>query len=170
MIQDISFTDSEEDPTKENLPKNLLKNKMSNLYRKGSIGKDSKPESVLQDSESNVFMVNPGVIKTPELGETNSLLSESLSNTPCKKLFNSSLKSDNLDNSPLKRRKGRLKQQLMENLMEKSFIFTQDRNSKAAEVLVTDTPEAEYGLNTRVRRLRRRNILKSCKDNIFQNT
>lgn len=162
VIQDVSFTDSEDDneSIKENSPDKIPEK--SNSRRKSS-ETHRNSNSVLQNSSTNELMVNPGVIKTPELVESGSL-------TPKKRLFNSSQLSQSLNlpviNLRRKMRRGRLKQQLIENLTEKSFICTPEKELHAVEILVTDTPEAEYGLNTRVRRFKRRNINKSVTENI----
>lgn len=169
VIQDVSFTDSEDDneSIKENSPDKIPEK--SNSRRKSS-ETHRNSNSVLQNSSTNELMVNPGVIKTPELVEANPELFESGSLTPKKRLFNSSQLSQSLNlpviNLRRKMRRGRLKQQLIENLTEKSFICTPEKELHAVEILVTDTPEAEYGLNTRVRRFKRRNINKSVTENI----
>lgn len=172
VIQDISFTDNEDDneSIKENSPDKIPRNKSSNSTKRNSDKTDKN--TLLQNSSSSELMVNPGVIKTPELVETNPEHFESYSLTPKKRLFNSSLLSPNSNlpviNLQRKLRRGRLKQQLIENLTEKSFICTPEKGLRAVEILVTDTPEAEYGLNTRVRRFKRKNIHESSTENIFQ--
>lgn len=169
VIQDVSFTDSEDDneSIKENSPDKIPEKSDS---RRKSSETHRNSNSVLQNSSTNELMVNPGVIKTPELVEANPELFESGSLTPKKRLFNSSQLSQSLNlpviNLRRKMRRGRLKQQLIENLTEKSFICTPEKGLHAVEILVTDTPEAEYGLNTRVRRFKRRNINKSVTENI----
>lgn len=169
VIQEVSFTESEDDneSIKENPPDKIPEK--SNSSRKSS-ETHRNTNSVLQNSSINELMVNPGVIKTPELVEANHELFESGSLTPKKRLFNSSQLSQSLNlpviNLRRKMRRGRLKQQLIENLTEKSFICTPEKGLNAVEILVTDTPEAEYGLNTRVRRFKRKNIHKSITENI----
>lgn len=169
VLQDVSFTDSEDDneSIKENSPDKIPEKSDS---RRKSSETHRNSNSVLQNSSTNELMVNPGVIKTPELVEANPELFESGSLTPKKRLFNSSQLSQSLNlpviNLRRKMRRGRLKQQLIENLTEKSFICTPEKELHAVEILVTDTPEAEYGLNTRVRRFKRRNINKSVTENI----
>lgn len=96
VIQDVSFTDSEDDneSIKENSPDKIPEK--SNSRRKSS-ETHRNSNSVLQNSSTNELMVNPGVIKTPELVEANPELFESGSLTPKKRLFNSSQLSQSLN-------------------------------------------------------------------------
>ncbi|XP_061181345.1 uncharacterized protein LOC133189923 [Saccostrea echinata] len=161
VIEDVNFTDCEDESVafKENSPENGHRKEISLSHR------DSKKKKENMDPHLGrcgvcEFMANPGVIKTPELGEVHSVTPELHSPTvPVKRLF-TGLSPANLSNShnqKLRKKGGRLKEQLKQNLAEMSSISTPNRGAPP-EVLVADTPEAEYGLNTRVRRLRRRNI------------
>lgn len=156
VMQDVTFSDNEDEGEnqKENSPDKNHRRETSFSYRKNR----NRCESVLQKSV-NELMMNPGVIKTPELADLPPEMC--VSPVPVKRLFNVlsptiSLNSHN-NQRYKKKKQGRLKQQLVENLAERSSISSPDRKAPS-EVLVADTPEAEYGLNTRVRRLRRRNI------------
>jgi hypothetical protein len=156
VIQDVTYSDDGEEgeDVKENSPVKTGKKGTSLSCRKNR----KSCESDLQNSV-NEFMVNPGVIKTPELDESHP--DTCVSPIRVKRLFNvlsPTIPPNSHNNQRHKTKKqGRLKQQLVENLAERPSISTPEKKTPS-EVLVADTPEAEYGLNTRVRRLRRRNI------------
>ncbi|XP_062566188.1 uncharacterized protein LOC134228551 [Saccostrea cucullata] len=161
VIEDVNFTDCEDQSVafKENSPEKGARKEISFSHRKSNKKKENM-DPLLQRSGECEFMANPGVIKTPELGEVHSGTPEVDSpTTPVKRLFSGSSPASlsNSHNQKQSKKRGRLKEQLKQNLVEMSSICTPDRGAPP-EVLVADTPEAEYGLNTRVRRLRRRNI------------